>query len=444
MLLSTEPEGLWEGRLAMLAGRLEQRADRAGAAEALLEVARRHREATRSCAASVLCRADDPDPRVRAAVLCFAGHARLSEAAPRLVAALGSRHGGESAAAREALVALGPEAVQPLLLEHEFGAPSHRDAAVSVLRELDVDAAAVDALYGRQLTAARQALMLRGALDPDPTAGPLLRRLEERVAEALGTLLAFLAVLHDDPRIAELERRLRRTRGDRSRDILVEAIEALLAPEERAALLPLLESGAWSGRGQRAAAQLGRSLPSAESAWSELTQDRDELTRRLSAFLAARSVEGGPGIGDASGMLDPMEIAVHLQGVPAFDRLSTQQLVKLAEELQEVRYAAGDLIFKEDDEGDGLYFVLEGEVELTLGDAALERIAPGAFFGELSTLDGVPRSTSARACRDARLLRLSREDLLVLMEEAPSLAIGLGQFLSLRVRALRDRLRSSR
>jgi len=443
MLLSTEPGDHWERRLALLAGRLDQRVDRAGVAEALVEVARRHRGAARPCAESVLGRVDDPDPRVRAAVLSFAGHACVSEAAPRLVAALGSRQSGESAAAREALVALGPEAVQALLLEHEFGAPAHRDAAMSVLRELEVDAEAVESLYRRQLDAARGALVLRAVFDAEPAAGPLLRRLEERIAEAVGALLAFLAVLHDDERIAELERRLRRAPNERSRDILIEAVEALLTPEERGDLLPLLESGAWDKRGKRAAEQLGRPFPSAESAWSGLAHDRDELTRRLSVFLAVPSLERSSGIGDASAMLDPMEIAVYLQGVPAFDRLSTQQLVNLAETLQEARYAAGELIFTEGDEGDGLYFVLGGEVELTLGDVELERIGSGAFFGELSTLDGVPRSTSSRASQDTRLLRLAREDLLVLMEEVPALGIGLGQFLSLRVRALRERLRSS-
>ncbi len=443
MLLSTEPGVHWRRRLELLAGRLEQRVDRAGAAEALVEVARRHREATQSCAESVLGRVDDPDPRVRAAVLSFAGHARASEAAPRMVAALGSRHAGETAAAREALVELGPETVQPLLLEYEFGVPALRDAAVSVLRELDADAAVVESLYRRQLDAAWESLVLRAALGSERGAGLLLRRLEERVAEALGTLLALLAVLHDDERIAELERRLRRAPNARSRDILLEAIEALLGAEERDTLLPLLESGDWNKRGRRAADQLGRRFPSPEVAWSELSRDRDELTRRLSDFFAARPLESSPGIGDPPGMLDPMEIAVQLQGVPAFGRLSTQQLVNLAETLQEARYAAGELIFAEGDEGDGLYIVLAGEVELTLGSAALERIGPGAFFGELSTLDGVPRSTAARACEETRLLRLAREDLLALMEEAPALGIGLGQLLSLRVRALRDRLRSS-
>jgi CRP-like cAMP-binding protein len=67
-------------------------------------------------------------------------------------------------------------------------------------------------------------------------------------------------------------------------------------------------------------------------------------------------------------------------------------------------------------------------------------VGVGSFFGELSTLDGVPRSEDAIASAATRLLRLERDDLLPLLEEAPGLAIGLAQFLSSRVRRLEDRL----
>ena len=63
----------------------------------------------------------------------------------------------------------------------------------------------------------------------------------------------------------------------------------------------------------------------------------------------------------------------------------------------------------------------------------------GGFFGELSTLDGVQRQETAKADAPLRLLRLDREELLAMMEEAPALGIGLSQLLSLRIRALRDR-----
>ena len=70
----------------------------------------------------------------------------------------------------------------------------------------------------------------------------------------------------------------------------------------------------------------------------------------------------------------------------------------------------------------------------------LQRAEAGSFFGELSALDGVPRSADAVASADARLLRLDRDDLLSFLEEAPALAIGLAQVLSARVRSLQDRL----
>jgi CRP-like cAMP-binding protein len=55
-------------------------------------------------------------------------------------------------------------------------------------------------------------------------------------------------------------------------------------------------------------------------------------------------------------------------------------------------------------------------------------------------LDGAARSADAIAIQTTQLLRLDRNDLLPLLEEAPGLAIGLAQFLSARVRRLEDRL----
>ena len=64
---------------------------------------------------------------------------------------------------------------------------------------------------------------------------------------------------------------------------------------------------------------------------------------------------------------------------------------------------------------------------------------PATFFGELSTLDGVPRAVTATARVQSRLLRLAREDLVAVMEDAPALAIGLTEFLALRSRELEER-----
>jgi len=441
MLLSSAPDPTWTARLQLLASRLEPRADRAETAEALVEVARRHGAATAACADAVLRWADDPDPRVRAAVLAFAGDAGLADQAPRLARALGSRQPEEAAAAHEGLVALGAEAALKPVLEQGFGSTAQRDAALAVLAELEVDAGVLEAVFQEQLTAGLEAVVLRGALG-EPAPAPLLaRRLEERIAEALGSLLALLAVLRDEPRIGELEARLRRTRDERRRDVLVEALESLLGTQDRLDLAPLLDPAPWGDRAARASDRLGRRLPTASVAWAELQRDRDELTRGLA--LASRPVEPGEAIGDATPVPDSMSLAVRLQGVPAFDRLATRELVRMAEALEAERRPDGEAIFEEGDEGACLYFVLSGEVELAKNGVAVDRVGADRFFGEISTLDGVPRAVSARATGPVELLRLDRADLLALMEDSPALGIGLSQHLALRVRELQERLRES-
>ena len=144
-------------------------------------------------------------------------------------------------------------------------------------------------------------------------------------------------------------------------------------------------------------------------------------------------------MGDAPDVLDPMDVAVRLQDAPAFGRLPVSQLLGLAEVLEEIRMDPDALVYREGDEPDGLYFVYEGEVVLSRDGSETGRIVPGRFFGELSTLDGVPRTVSARTAAAATLLRLDREELLALMELDPGLGIGLSQFLSTRLRELQER-----
>jgi CRP/FNR family cyclic AMP-dependent transcriptional regulator len=442
ILMGSSPDGRWPERLHVLAQHLDKRADRADLAEALREVARRHGERTRPVAKEALKYVDDRDPRVRGALLAVAGHAGLAEEGSRLVSALGAHAVEVAEGAREGLIALGPTAAIPLLVGLEFGGVAQRAAILSVLRELEVDTATLDALRGRQLEAIQQTVVYRAAVDvvSGVCASLLRRRLEERVAEGLGALLDLLSALYEDPRLGELERRLRRAGMGRERDILIETIETLLGREDREFIVPLLEPGDWPARGASAAAALGCRMPEGGAVLSELVESPDDTTRQLAAAI---SLEQEASIGEAEVMSSSMDIAVHLQDLPAFDRLTTQQLLGLAELLQEQKLVEGDRVYGVGEEGLGLYFVLEGEVELRRGSMVLERARPGSFFGELSALDGVPRTMDAVAIEVTRLLRLDRDDLLALLEEAPALAIGMTQVLSGRVRRLHERLENA-
>jgi putative ABC transport system ATP-binding protein len=81
---------------------------------------------------------------------------------------------------------------------------------------------------------------------------------------------------------------------------------------------------------------------------------------------------------------------------------------KVAAGTREVRVAAGEHLFEMGDHADLVYAVKEGEIELyrplaTGGEELLVRRGPGAYFGELGPLLGLPRSTSARATTDTVL-----------------------------------------
>ena len=115
---------------------------------------------------------------------------------------------------------------------------------------------------------------------------------------------------------------------------------------------------------------------------------------------------------------DPTQLSDEAQSlarVPLFKRLEPHELEKLAEEIDQVDYKAGEVIFNEHDHGDALYVVEEGSVRIwvtdeDLNEVTLAELQPGQFFGELAVLDRGERSSSATAITDAHLHRLSSDD----------------------------------
>src|SRR5689334_20338452 len=94
-----------------------------------------------------------------------------------------------------------------------------------------------------------------------------------------------------------------------------------------------------------------------------------------------------------------------LAEVPFFALLDEQERTTLAQQIDVVRVSAGQTIFKRGDPGDALYVVKQGEVEISFtndtGDKiVLERARPGDFFGEVSLLDGGPRTATAVVTED--------------------------------------------
>jgi CRP/FNR family cyclic AMP-dependent transcriptional regulator len=122
------------------------------------------------------------------------------------------------------------------------------------------------------------------------------------------------------------------------------------------------------------------------------------------------------------------EEAQSLARVPLFKRLEPHELEKLAEEIDQVNFKAGETIFNEHDRGDALYILEEGAVRIWVMDedvneVTLAELKPGDFFGELAVLDRGERSSSATAIVDSHLHRLSSDDFQKFLHQHPDCAI---------------------
>ncbi len=458
LLLSEPVDDDWRSRLARMGALLGDPQDRAEAVLALADVAGVYPRDVSSLADEVVALCDDPEPRVRAAVLVFAGYAGRDDLTARLVEALGSSHSEESEAARVGLLALGPRVAKTLLVAHGFGRRSQREAILSIIRDLKLEDETLRELYEAELARLRETLVTLYVLSrvPAESVGErshaidpiVLQRFQERLDEGIRALLIFLTVLHDEERIAWLEPALRRSRGTRRRAILLEALESLLKAERRR-LMPLLEEGSLELRVRALAAQERLLVPTFREASLALLEDPDELTRTLALATLPEDLLPAADIGDRlvpSGDIEDhprvpnaVDIALMLREVPIFEHLSAARLMDLGRVMHEERMEAGDTVCHEGEAGDCMYLILEGRAEAFTHGTKLAEFGPKEIVGEMALFDGIERAADVICTTPVRLLRLDRDDLMVLMEELPSIAIGLCQALSRRIRDMNAR-----
>ncbi len=132
-----------------------------------------------------------------------------------------------------------------------------------------------------------------------------------------------------------------------------------------------------------------------------------------------------------------------LSRVSIFKGLSPDAQRGLAEALKPMSFTKDALIVSQDEAGDALYIIESGRVKVVLyGESGREMILSifrhGDFFGEMSLLDGQPRSANVIAVEDARVLVLSREDFVHHLERSPSTALNILSEMSLRLRKADD------
>ena len=119
-----------------------------------------------------------------------------------------------------------------------------------------------------------------------------------------------------------------------------------------------------------------------------------------------------------------------LAEVPFFSLLDAQERAALAERVDTISKPAGAALFNYGDPGDSLYIVRAGEVEIFFKNDTGERIVletagKGDFFGEISLLDGGPRTASAQVTKDLEAVVVDRGDLEEFLRVRPAAAMEL-------------------
>ena len=131
----------------------------------------------------------------------------------------------------------------------------------------------------------------------------------------------------------------------------------------------------------------------------------------------------------------------YLKKIPLFGHLKDSQLKEIATRCRNVHYKKGDVIFHKTDLSTDLYIVNSGKLNAVLadedgGEMVIAQFEKGAFFGELSLLDGKGRSATIVADKDSELAVLKQDVFLDLIYKNPQIAVEL-------MTTLVDRLRKA-
>ena len=129
-----------------------------------------------------------------------------------------------------------------------------------------------------------------------------------------------------------------------------------------------------------------------------------------------------------------------LKGVELFSELNEEQLGMIANLVIVKNYNRDETVVLEgDDSVQALYLIATGSVQVYMTgidgrETILSFLERGDFFGEMSLIDGEPRSASVRTVTDAKLLVIHRESFLSLIRKTPEIAMALMSELCKRLR----------
>jgi CRP-like cAMP-binding protein len=103
-------------------------------------------------------------------------------------------------------------------------------------------------------------------------------------------------------------------------------------------------------------------------------------------------------------------------------------------ETDTLQLASGDFLFREGNTRDKMYVILEGEIDIRLGDYLFETAGPGTLVGEMALIDDSPRAADAVAKTVYRLAQVDQRRFQFLVQQHPYFSIHVMKTLANRLR----------
>ncbi len=123
-----------------------------------------------------------------------------------------------------------------------------------------------------------------------------------------------------------------------------------------------------------------------------------------------------------------------MRQIPLFDGLTDRQLTQIGRLAEDIEVPAGKRLATLGETGREMFIIVSGQASVKTSTGRTVRLGPGDFFGEMSLLDGAPRSATVSANTDMRLLVLAQREFSELLAEAPQIGRKIMVTLSRRLR----------
>ena len=136
-----------------------------------------------------------------------------------------------------------------------------------------------------------------------------------------------------------------------------------------------------------------------------------------------------------------LERILLLREIPIFAELPPEDLKLVAEIAHEEWYPLNTVIFKQGDEGNMMFVIVEGQLRVLRSvngmEQELAQRGPGEFFGEMAIIESAPRSATLCAQSDVRLLAIDGEMFKGILRERPDVSFAVLRSISRRLREMR-------